>query len=939
MTALLAIVASPAYVVRGLSIGVAYGLLAVGLVLVYRSSRFVNFAHGEIGAFGAAMLSVCVRKLGVPYWVAVPLAMLLAAALGAASEALIVRRLRHAPTLMSMVATIGYGHVLVVLAIVISPDAMSGADFPRPPGLPSFTIDRIEFSAAHSGLLLLSPLVLLAVVAFLRRTRYGLGIQAAAANPEAASLAGFSPTRMATLAWGLAGAVAAFTAIFFLPTRGFTAGESLGPSLLLRALACGALARMQSLPKAFAAGIGLGVVEQLLLANAKPSLVDVVLCVVILVALLVLRPSGSRERDRGSWTAVEPWPPVPEHLRGVWAIRHLGLLVAVPVALAALAVPVFASNRAAFSLTLVLCIALVGLSLVIVTGVGGQLSLGQVAIAAAGAVGSFHVTSATGNFAAGFLVGAAASAAVAVVVGLPALRIQGMFLAVATLAFAAAGAYVLEQPFALDGGVDPGRPVIAGHALTGAKPYYLFVLVVFGLGALVTRNIVRSGFGRLLAATRDNEDAARAFTVPVTKVKLQAFAVAGALAGLGGASFAHLQSLLNNRLFAPSVSIEVVAATVIGGIGSLAGPLVGALYITGIPTMFDLDAVGRALLQLGWLALVLTTPAGAIARLRPQRDRLVALLARRAGLDPAAAPADAAPAPARLEARAAAPASRDEGAPLLEVKGVVKRYGGLLAVDGVDLEVRAGETLGLIGPNGAGKTTLFELISGFTWPDEGTVRFDGHDVTRLTPERRGRLGLIRSFQEASLFPTMTVLETVMVAAERRRPTSLLHSVAGSPDPDRRKEHAAREVVSLLGLDAYRGRRIGELSTGTRRITEIACLVVLEPTLLLLDEPAAGVAQRETEALGELLAGVKRHLGTTLIVIEHDMPLVHALSDRIVALETGKVIASGTPDEVQRHEGVVRSFLGGDLVAIERSGTSRPRRVPRRATRSSPASSR
>ena len=156
---------------RGLSIGVAYGLLALGLVLVFRSSRFVNFAHGEIGAFGAAMLSVSVRKAGIPYWLAVPLAMALAACLGAVSEAFIVRRLRNAPTLMSMVATIGYGRVLVVLAIVISPDAMSGAQFPRPPGLPEFTIDHVAFISADSGLLLLSPLVLLAVVGFLRRTR------------------------------------------------------------------------------------------------------------------------------------------------------------------------------------------------------------------------------------------------------------------------------------------------------------------------------------------------------------------------------------------------------------------------------------------------------------------------------------------------------------------------------------------------------------------------------------------------------------------------------------------------------------------------------------------------------------------------------------------------------------------------------------------------
>ena len=926
----LALVLSPAYLVRGCSIGVAYGLLAIGLVLVYRSSRFVNFAHGEIGAFGAAMLSVCVRRGGIPYWVAVPLAMTLAAGLGALSEALIVRRLRNAPTLMSMVATLGYGRVLVVLAIVISPDAMSGAQFPRPPGLPSFRIDNVEFISAHTGLLVLSPFVLLAVVTFLRRSRYGLAMRGSAANPEAASLAGFSPARMATLTWGLAGAIAAFTAIFFLPTRGFTAGESLGPSLLLRALACGAMARMESLPKAFAAGIGLGVTEQLLLANAKPSFVDVVLAGVILVALLVLRPAGGRERPQGSWTAVEAWPPVAEHLRQVWAIRNLGWLVAAPAVAVGIALPLFVSNRAAFSLTLVLSIALVGLSLVIVTGVGGQLSLGQFAIASAGAVTSYQVTSQTGNYAAGFLLGALAAAAVAVVVGLPALRIQGLFLGVSTLAFAASAAYLLEQRFALGAGVEPGRPVIAGRALDGAKSYYLFVLAVFLLGAVLARNAKRSGFGRTLAAVRDNEDAARAFTIPVTRVKLQAFAVAGALAGLGGASFAHLQSLLNNRLFTPQVSIDVVAATVIGGIGTLAGPLVGALYITGIPTLFTLDTAGRALLQLGWLALVLTTPAGAISRLRPWRDRIIGVLARRAGLDPDAADDDLLPPAPQLqpaEPTVATGVAPVDG-PLLDVRGVVKRYGGLTAVAALDLQVRRGETVGLIGPNGAGKTTLFEMISGFSTPDEGSVWFDGTDITGLAPEERGRRGLIRSFQEAALFPTMTVLETVMVSCERRQPTRLLESLAGSPEPDRRKEATARDLLALLGLDGHRSRRIGELSTGTRRITEIACLLALEPSLLLLDEPAAGVAQRETEALGGLIAAVKRHLGTTLIVIEHDMPLINELSDRIVALEAGTIVAIGTPDEVQRDPRVIESFLGGDLVTIERSGTPTSEPTPK-----------
>jgi len=243
------------------------------------------------------------------------------------------------------------------------------------------------------------------------------------------------------------------------------------------------------------------------------------------------------------------------------------------------------------------------------------------------------------------------------------------------------------------------------------------------------------------------------------------------------------------------------------------------------------------------------------------------------------------------------------------------------AVDGVSFEMQAGEILGLIGPNGAGKTTLFELIGGFTRPDAGRVVFAGTDVSKMGPEGRGRLGLIRSFQDASLFPTLTVLDTVMLALERAEPTRLAPALAGLGAADRRKEARARELIGSMGLHAFRNKQIAALSTGTRRITELACLVALEPTLLLLDEPASGIAQRETEALGDLLARLKDALDLTLIVIEHDIPMVMRLSDRIIAMESGSLIADGTPQQIRDDPLVIQSYLGGDLRAIERSGAA------------------
>jgi len=256
----------------------------------------------------------------------------------------------------------------------------------------------------------------------------------------------------------------------------------------------------------------------------------------------------------------------------------------------------------------------------------------------------------------------------------------------------------------------------------------------------------------------------------------------------------------------------------------------------------------------------------------------------------------------------------------------------------VSIAVRAGETLGLIGPNGAGKTTTFELLGGFTRTDAGEVWFNRRNVSHLGPEERAKLGLIRSFQDAALFPTMTVKETVMLAFERTQPTRFLTSTIGITLGERSKERRARALVAAMGLDRYRDKQIQELSTGTRRITEIACLVALEPVCLLLDEPSSGIAQRETEALGHLLVDLKNQLDLTLVIIEHDIPLIMGISDRIVAMADGVVIADGSPEVVRNTPAVVDAYLGGSVTAIERSGVApaaKPakKRTPATAARS------
>jgi branched-chain amino acid transport system ATP-binding protein len=262
---------------------------------------------------------------------------------------------------------------------------------------------------------------------------------------------------------------------------------------------------------------------------------------------------------------------------------------------------------------------------------------------------------------------------------------------------------------------------------------------------------------------------------------------------------------------------------------------------------------------------------------------------------------------------------------VLECRQVVKTFGGITAVDYVDLAVRKGEIVGLIGHNGAGKTTLMDCISGFLALDEGRVILRGVDITEWAPNLRAKGALGRSFQDALLYPTLTVAETIAVACERHLMSRDMFAAALQLPASYESEVAAMAVVDklvdLMGLGAYREKLTGELSTGTRRIVDLACIMAQDPEVLMLDEPSGGIAQKETEALGPLLRRVREQTGCSILIIEHDMPMLSSLCDRLVALELGHVIAEGSPDEVLAHPAVIASYLGTEEKAVARSGTT------------------
>jgi ABC-type branched-subunit amino acid transport system ATPase component len=268
-------------------------------------------------------------------------------------------------------------------------------------------------------------------------------------------------------------------------------------------------------------------------------------------------------------------------------------------------------------------------------------------------------------------------------------------------------------------------------------------------------------------------------------------------------------------------------------------------------------------------------------------------------------------------------AELDGSKPVLEVNGLTVRFGGITAVDDVTFDLKQGEILGIIGPNGAGKTTVFDAISGFV-QSSGRVELDGHEISGKTPEKRARARLGRSFQDAKLFPSLTVSEALKISFERHiRTEGVVFSALSAPWVRRSEKRIAQRVedlIELMGLGAFRDKFISELSTGSRRIVDLAAILAHDPLVLLLDEPSSGIAQRETEALGPLLLNIREQTGASLLVIEHDMPLITNISDEILALETGQVLTRGTPEAVLNDPRLVAAYLGTDQAVLERSGT-------------------
>ena len=559
-------------------------------------------------------------------------------------------------------------------------------------------------------------------------------------------------------------------------------------------------------------------------------------------------------------------------------------------------------------------VAVAAVSLNMLLGYAGQLSLGHSALLAAGAFSSGIVVSRWhGSIVFGLLFAVATTAAVSFVVGLPALRLRGEYLGIVTLVFGLVMQYSILRSTVFSGGsagiAMPRR--VWGNKFTTDQTVFLVVsllllLVIWFLDV----NVVRTRVGRAFRTIRENESVAAAFGIPVTRYKLLAFVLSGAMAGLAGAMYGHTIGFVNNESpFNQLQSLMLVTLVVVAGMGHRLAVIVIALVFWIFPSFIaGLHGWANIIGAVALMATVAQHPSG-LADLLQHRRRPPA--DDDSDDDMPALPQLPVPArPVALEAVSSA-------APVLQVTGVSVRFGGLQAVDDVHLTVPAGKIIGLIGPNGAGKSTLFNAVSGLVRIQAGRISFRGREIQNLRTDQRARLGIARSFQQVGLAKDLSIRENFLLAQHQLAPYSDAEALLMLP----RAAHAevefrdrAEEAIRALGFEALADMPVRNLSGGQQRIVEIACLLVTAPELVMLDEPSAGMAPAAAEALSVRLRDLRDALGRTVLLIEHNVPLVLDTCDYVYVLDAGKLIAEGEPREIAANSDVIEAYFGRAVTA-------------------------
>jgi ABC-type branched-subunit amino acid transport system ATPase component/branched-subunit amino acid ABC-type transport system permease component len=926
--------------ILGMATGGFYTINALGLVTVFRSSGVINFASGGVAMVGGYLYWQFTSQWGWPQAEAIPVAIVMSAVMGMVVYAVAVRPLSGASTLTKVIAT------LAVLVSVQQAVILIFGGLPKlpEPFLPASSVKIGPVAVGENSLIFLGFTVVLTFLlwAAYRWTRFGLATSALSENPRSVAALGWNVGRLRAANWAIGGALAGMAGVGLGPflqlnTDNFT-------SLLIPTLASAIIGGLQSFPLTLVGGLLVGAAqaeaERYITWNGAGDAVPFVLIILVLMLRGRSLPLRSFVQERLPRVGTGQIP----------RIRVIAILIIVG------AVAALVNVNWVIGATITLFAAIILLSQVVITGYAGQLSLAQLTMAGLGAIIAANIAGHTGiPFLLSLLIGMVVVIPVSILLGLPSLRARGVSLAIATLGFAVAINSMVLNNSSLGGGLSGltlQPPSLFGwsiDAITYPLRYFYVTLAVFTLLALGVANLRRGRAGRRLLAVRNNERAATAMGINVAGAKLYAFTVAGSIAAAGGVLLAFSQPLPQFSTYDPMTSLTSLVDAVLGGIGYVAGPVFGGMFVSsGLPDSIInpwtnqwtwWNEIFPLVTGLALVAQLIVNPNGVVDIMVHGPARVGRRLVRRpqqAQPSGSAQAGSAAPAGIKRTAvalnwlRSLTPAAgrqarrkrqgqrlraelaRASGKPRrprgcsLAVSDLRVSFGSVVALDGVSLAVSPGEVLGIIGPNGAGKTTLMDAVTGFTTA-RGTVELDGVRIDRWSPARRARAGLARSFQSLELLEDMTVIDNLRCACEPQDFASLLLDLV---HPDRGDINAATAAaISDFGLEDKLGKLPTEIGYGDRRLVAIARAVAGEPSVLLLDEPAAGLSERERAEVARLITVMARDWNIAVMLIEHDVSLVRRVSDRVIALDFGRPIASGTPDEVLSHAAVIDAYLG------------------------------
>ncbi|MBL7487541.1 ATP-binding cassette domain-containing protein [Frankia sp. AgB1.9] len=896
------------FIIAGLVTGAVYGLAGAGLVLTYKTSGVFNFAHGALATIAAYSFYFLHVQHGMPWSLAAALILVVLGPIGGVVFARFAKALTGASLALRVTATVS-----VLLVVQTGFQLLYGTQSRKiPPFLPTKVVTIFGTRVTTEKIIIFAVAVAatVALSVFFRYARLGIAMRAVVDDADLLDLAGTNPNRARQWAWAI-GVVFAMTSGLLLASS-VPLDQTTLTLLVVQAFGAAAMGSFTSLPVTFLGGLAIGLLGSLgtkYLTTGFLAQVPASLPFIVLFGVLLLFPKR--------WLQSRI-PSAPDR-RADWATPP-ALQVAMGVVL--LAVLALAPTFAGFHLgdwTVTLTTVMLFLSLGLLVRTSGQVSLCHVAFTAIGAAAFSHLAV---DHHWPWLLALAVTGLVAVPVGallaIPATRHGGLYLALATLGFGIA----VQQLFYTKGfmfgelnlGLSMPRPAVWG--LDSDKGFYYVCLILTVLTAVGIIALDRGRLGRLLRGMADSSVALATHGVSVNTTRVLVFCLSAFIAAVSGALAGMAQITVAADNYQPLMSLTYLTLIVVTTGSEPWYALQAAVALTLVPSYITLGNIGEYITLLTSVTVIVYALTPASRRTAPPwlRDALDRLFRR--GLP--SGPGRGAVVPAQGDAAAA------QVRPLsLAVEGLRVQFGGLVAVDNVDLVARTGTITGLIGPNGAGKTSTFNAISGLVHPTRGALQLDLADVTRRSPAARARRGLGRTFQVMELFDTMTVRQNVALGLEAGLAGgNPLRQILPRRSDGGRVRAAAAHALDLCDLVDLADRQVGTLSTGQRRLVELARCLAGDFRILLLDEPSSGLDRAETARFGEILRQAVRERRVGILLVEHDMALVSEVCDELYVLDFGKLLVSGPTAEVLSSDAVRAAYLGGDA-EITQATASQP----------------